>query len=58
MDKQRLWLSWQNGYFQHQRSGFESNHDQLFSEHLFPVNCIEKNGCTENEAANGPFFKH
>ena len=30
---------------------------KTFTEHLFPVNCIEKTKIREEEAWNGPFLK-
>ena len=37
---------------------FESSHRQnIYIEHLFTVNCIEKTKITEKEAGIGPLFK-
>ena len=36
---------------------FESRHRQIFKEHLFTVNCIEKTKIKEKEAGKGPLKK-
>ena len=54
---QWLWLSWQSGRFQYQRSAIRIQSLAKFIEHLFAVNCIEKTKIKKKEAENGPFLK-
>ena len=51
-----VWLSWESGRFQYQRSAVRIQSSAKFIEHLFTVNCIEKTKINKKRGREWPIF--